>query len=127
MEKIFIALTAEQILRIRAEGKITLTITSDLLPTDKLDFRAIYEKYPRKLGKQKGLQKLKRIVRTENDYKRLEDALKLYLQYIKDNDVETKFIRHFDTWVNSWEDWLETKGHLPATLDWDKIFNGEDQ
>ena len=122
-EKIYIELTDLQIEKIKLEGKITFEVTKEMLPIQRMDFLKLYKQYPRKLGKQKGLDKLKKTVRTEAQYKKLEEALKIYLRYVHENDIEERFIRHFDTWVNSWEDWLDVlPGNLPIHLDWKKVF-----
>ncbi len=68
----------------------------------------LYEqKYPRKLGKKKGLEKLKRQIKTQDDFNQLSLAIDRYNEYLRKNKTETQYIKHFDTFVTSWTDWLD--------------------
>jgi hypothetical protein len=78
-----------------------------------LDFDAVYAKYPRKIGKNSGLQKLKRDVKTVEDYELLLRAVENYAREV--SGTEQKFIKHFSTWASSWRDWIEVESSELAT------------
>lgn len=71
------------------------------------DLDLLYAKYPRKVGKEKGLAKLKAQIRTQADYEAVGIALNHYVQYCQANQSEQRFIKHFATWVSEWRDWLD--------------------
>lgn len=74
------------------------------------DFESLYKKYPRKLGKARGLQLCKSQIKSEADYQALSIAIDRYRGYIQAQSTEEKFIKHFSTFMSSWRDWLD-----PAT------------
>lgn len=67
----------------------------------------IYQQYPRKFGKKNGIKKLVASIKTEEQLKKLEQALSRFLKHHSDKKTESQFIPHFSTWVSSWEDWLD--------------------
>lgn len=68
----------------------------------------LYEKYPRKMGKSKGLEKLAKIIKTETDLAEFERALDRFITLTAKNKTEPQFIPHFSTFVNShWQDYLD--------------------
>lgn len=73
----------------------------------KFDFEILYEKYPRKLGKQKGIDKCKAQIKCEQDYLELSTAIDRYLNYLRAQGTEAKYIKHFDTFMTTWRDWLD--------------------
>ena len=68
------------------------------------DLLAIYKRHPRHEGKAKGMAKLKVQIRTLADY---EALCRAQAAYLASKPVAEGFVRHFDTWVNSWRDHLE--------------------
>lgn len=68
------------------------------------DFNAIYELYPRKIGKKTGIERLKRKITTPEKYELLIQAVKHYAEQM--TGVEEKYIKHFSSWVSCWEDSL---------------------
>lgn len=78
------------------------------------DLELLYQKYPRKLGKQNGIQILKQTIKTDKDYQDLSRAIDAYAHYVKKENLEEKFIKHFSTFVGkkatqSWRDWLDAE------------------
>ena len=68
------------------------------------DLVAIYKRHPRHEGKGKGLAKLKAQIRTAADY---EALCRAQAAYLASKAVRDGFVKHFDTWVNCWRDYLE--------------------
>lgn len=82
-----------------------LFASPDKKKKEKLDFELIYAMYPRKEGKKKGVEKLKREVTTREKYAQLEIATNNYA--IKCKDTELKFMLNFYTFSGRWEDYVE--------------------
>lgn len=82
------------------------------------DLLAIYKRHPRHEGKGKGLAKLKAQIRTAADY---EALCRAQAAYLASKPVADGFVRHFDTWVNSWRDHLE-QPHVTAVAS--RTYNG---
>lgn len=87
--------------------KIKNKNTNDQKQKIAFDLESVYQKYPRKLGKQKGFEKLKRDVKTEADYQALDQAVTRFVKHHEEKQTEAQFIPHFSTWVSSWRDWLD--------------------
>ena len=73
----------------------------------------IYSAYPRKLGKQLGIDRLARQNFTEERLADFKKAVDNYSAYCKQQKTEEKFILHFSTFVGRWKDWLDTS---PGTV-----------
>lgn len=71
------------------------------------DLERLYAKYPRKLGKQKGLTKLKTQIKTQADFENLEAAIERYGAFCSRSKTEPQFIKHFSSFVSEWRDWLD--------------------
>lgn len=71
------------------------------------DFNLVYESYPRKLGKKRGLALCLRSVQTEKQYQDLVAAVSHYAEYCRRNKLEPRYIKHFSTFMNAWEDWID--------------------
>lgn len=78
-----------------------------------------YAAYPRKLGKTKGLKKLAREIKSDQDLANLEKAISNYATSVK--DTEPQFVKHFSTFVSEWRDWVEPITDPKANADWDYI------
>jgi len=70
-----------------------------------MNFEEIYKTYPRKIGKKEGMQKCKNKIKTEEKYNQLKVAVENYAKYVK--STNTQYIKHFSTFMNNWEDWIE--------------------
>lgn len=68
----------------------------------------IYSKYPRKLGKQLGLDRLFQKHFRPEDLESFSKAVENYAHYCQQQKTEEKFILHFSTFVGRWRDWIET-------------------
>lgn len=54
------------------------------------------------------MKRLLRQIKTDEDVERLRKALNNYKKYLEDSDItELTYIKHFSTWVSTWEDWLD--------------------
>jgi hypothetical protein len=73
----------------------------------KFDFERIYERYPRKIGKKTGIDRLKRKIRTADKYASLELAVENYRLYHERKQSERCYILHFSTFVNQWENYID--------------------
>lgn len=71
------------------------------------DIDAVYAKYPRKQGKKRGIEKLKRSIKKPEQFSKLMQAVENYASYCKREQREQKFIKQFSTWAGEWEDWIE--------------------
>lgn len=71
------------------------------------DFDAVYKSYPRKMGKKKGLAVCRAKIKTPEQYEKLRQAVDRYSAHVKTAGTEPEFIKHFSTFMNSWEDWLD--------------------
>jgi hypothetical protein len=78
--------------------------------------QAYSQHYPRKIGKQKGVEKLVGQIRSQHDVDQLVVAITRYKESI-DPGTKPKFIKHFSTFANEWTDWLEAdagKAEVPG-------------
>lgn len=75
----------------------------------KFDFQALYFKYPRMIGKSRGLAKCSSQIKTELDYKLLEQAISNYKTHCIKENIDPKFIKHFSTFMSEWRDWCDPK------------------
>lgn len=89
---------------------------SDLRGSPVKDYQAeyIYEAYPKKVGKTKGLVKLNNLIKNGANCTDVLTALSHYKEYVKDQQARGFDLRYkqFDTWVNCWEDFIDP----PQTL-----------
>lgn len=81
-----------------------------------LDFEEVYKDYPRKMGKKDGLKIFKTHITTEEKYDALLIAKKNFIDLHKNK--EPKYIRGFDRFMRTWEDFLE-KDEIEKTNDFD--------
>lgn len=72
-----------------------------------LNFDALYEKYPKKEGKSAGLKVCKNAIKTPEALIAAHKAVERYVDHLRRNKVDPKYIKHFSTFMNSWEDWLD--------------------
>ena len=68
------------------------------------DFLKIYKEFPKKMGKQKGLAKLMRTVKTQQDFDNCLTAVINYKKYTKDK--EPQYVKLFSTFAGEWEEWV---------------------
>lgn len=73
---------------------------------ENLDFEYAYNLYPLKKGKSKGLDKLKRDIKTQSDLDLFIKSVENYKLDLELNKTQSKYFKHFSTFVNEWRDWL---------------------
>lgn len=71
------------------------------------DFLLLYQKYPRKVGKKRGIQKCQRVVKTKETFDLVSTAIDRYASYLLKTNPDVQFIKHFDSFMSSWEDWVD--------------------
>lgn len=67
----------------------------------------LYTIYPRKIGRKAGLAKLKKDIKSSQDYANFGEAVENYKDYIARTRTDAKFVKHFSTFVNNWQDWID--------------------
>jgi hypothetical protein len=71
-----------------------------------LKIEKIYKSfYPRKAGKTKGVQKLSKEIKSDNDILLLEKSVKNYAKSVK--GYEEQYIKHFSTFAGEWKDYID--------------------
>jgi hypothetical protein len=99
---------------------LNVAVFEDTTPMKDLGFNfdEIYLYYPRKIGKKKGIERLKKDINTIDKYNLCIQAVKNYSEYCDKNVSDEKFIKHFSTWVLSWSDWIpENMPSLPIHME----------
>ena len=87
----------------------------DLAPAKKptvpvFPLESVYQRYPRKEGKTRGLEKLRREIKTPDDFEALGKAVDNYAALVRRDGTEPRFVKHFSTFAGCWRDYLT----LPA-------------
>jgi hypothetical protein len=72
-------------------------------------FEEIWAQYPKRVGKKEALRHFNASVKTEQDWKDIQTALKNYLEYLKRKQETEEFIQYGSTWFNNWRDWVNYK------------------
>lgn len=87
---------------------LLLPPTPEANPPMKLtfDFESIYQDFPRKMGKSRGLEICKKKITTEKDFEDLKFAVKRYREHIEREGRPAEYILYFSTFMNQWRDWL---------------------
>lgn len=94
-----------------AEAEAEEKKEKDIKPKLRFDLEAIYSSYPRKTGKAEGMDKLKKLIRTQTAYDRVLAGVQKFAASPQGTG-DKAYIPHFSTWVNGkrWEDY-ETQEH----------------
>jgi len=82
------------------------------------DFEKIYENYPRKEGKTKGILQCVNQIKTSEHYTSLNAAVQNYAEQCRKNNTEKKFIKLFSTFMSqgSWRDYVEVTQTKPTQV-----------
>lgn len=74
------------------------------------EFDKLWEYYPNKKGKDQAKNKYILARKNGTTYEEIAQGLKNYLKYIKDENIESKYIKHGSTWFNQkcWNDDYKT-------------------
>lgn len=79
------------------------------------EYEAVYQQYPKKVGKSDGLEKLKKSCPLKSQLDEFEKAMVAYVAKCKVNET---FFKQFDTFVNSrWKDCLDPAYGDTETID----------
>ena len=74
-----------------------------------INLEKVYDAYPLKKGKSKGMDKLRKQIKTKSDLQKLEKAVENYKRSVeKDRRLGFKELnyKHFSTFVGEWMDWV---------------------
>lgn len=77
----------------------------DGLNERKLDYESLYQKYPRKMGKLRGMQWLKNNCRSQKKLDYIHSCLENYKSQIETEAREDEFIMYFSSWLPIHSDW----------------------
>lgn len=92
-----------------------------LLAPAHFDLEALYQKFPKKMGKAEGLKKLKKEVKSQDDFDAVLRAIDKFKAHHKQTDPQ--FIPYFSTFVSTWRDWLDPRtGSAPDKPERDYSF-----
>jgi len=72
----------------------------------KNDLEKIYLSYPLKRGKSKGMKKALSVINSPDKLLNLEKAINNYAAECHKRNTESQYIKHFSTFMNEWEDWI---------------------
>lgn len=71
------------------------------------DLEAIYVGYPRKVGKAKGFERARRDIKSIRELNDLAKAVINYRAHCEREKTESKYIKHFSTFIGEWRDWVD--------------------
>lgn len=75
----------------------------------RFDFQALFSLYPRFQKKSLSLSLMAEQIKTQENYDRLERAIKRYRDHCQKEAVELKHMLTFPNFLDEWEDWLDEK------------------
>lgn len=75
--------------------------------TTRFEFDEIYQEYPKKVGKGKGIAACQIQIKTLEDFEKLRGAIKRYRDYCQKKGTEEQFVKQFDTFMGCWRDWVD--------------------
>ena len=82
----------------------------------KFDFEALYALYPRKVGKKRGLQRCRSQITSQRRYDQLHTAITNYAATMAREGRELSYIKHFDSFMSIWEDWINPEQQQQQNL-----------
>lgn len=91
------------------KGETPPLLVNPEAPPPLLDFEAVWELYPRKIGKTDGKDRFGKLIRKAKDYADLKLAVVAYAKSVKDKEPD--YIKHFASFLGtqkkeSWRDWI---------------------
>lgn len=92
----------------------------DLITVPAFDLLALYAAYPRKDGRKRGLATLARRIKTPAEYEAVRVAIANYAAQVTRDGTEKKYVKHFDSFVNCWEDYAASEPANDALSDLDR-------
>jgi len=86
------------------------------------DYEALYQMYPRKTGKKKGMAILERVTKNQEIYNQVRTAITNYSNIRQGEDPQ--YTKQFSSFMNVWEDYLETDiNELPPEMGIEELLN----
>lgn len=73
------------------------------------EFEILYQEYPRKEGKSRGMAKLKSQIKTPEEFDLLRKAIQNYKAHCVSRGLDAQYIKQFSTFVSEWRDWSEVQ------------------
>lgn len=121
------ALISIRDLAVIARAKSGVTPSLDKIRLDKIredknngqnefDLESLYFQYPRKVKKKKGIEKLRLLIKSQEQFDLIKKSILNYSDYCSKHVTESRYIMHFSTFVHSWEDWLEPKSEFKKEI-----------
>lgn len=99
--------------------------TEQYIAQSNFDFAEIYSLFPRKEGKQRGLEICRRSIKTLDDFTALRSSVIRYRDHLAKEGTELRFIKQFSTFMGSWKDWLDpetgTGSNISKPNKWDLL------
>jgi len=80
-------------------------------------FEKLWSKYPRKDGKKEALKHFNASVKNKKDCESIEMAVNNYIDYLKENNTESRYIKKGSTFFNNWQDWMDAAVSLHLVAD----------
>lgn len=102
----------------KSEINITLNISGSESDPEEL-FKQFYARYPRKEGKDGGKSRFLKILTSAEVWYRLNAALDGYLLKIRDEHTEPRYMLHFSTFMNRWEEYEHYESPSSPTFSFD--------
>jgi hypothetical protein len=93
--------------------------------SSKLEFDAVYQKFPRKEGKKRGIEICVRDIKTPEQFDRLMRSVDNYAGYVEREKIEPRYIMHFKTFMGRWEEWFDPPVKA-AGFEWDEFWRKVD-
>lgn len=90
-----------------------------------LDFEHVYQQYPRKEGKKRGIEKLKKTVKNKKEYLLLLEAVQNYAMKCQAENIPREYIKHFSTWAGEWQDFIEKPESVKTQSELAKLLRGQ--
>jgi hypothetical protein len=81
------------------------------------DFETVWLLYPKKDGKKEALKHFNASVKTEDNYQDIIKAIDNYINHIKKNKIEPRYIKNGSTFFNNWQDWINPNGTDKKTIE----------
>ena len=80
--------------------------------TPDLDFEGLYQVYPRKVGRTDALDRMRKLVKTPDEYSKLCHALARFKKHHADKGTQEQYLPHMTTFLGvkgkeRWRDWLD--------------------
>lgn len=76
---------------------------------------ALYQRYPKKKGKSRGMRIALTQCRTEDDLSLLAQAIDNYTKHLVQEGTEMKFVLYFSSFMSQWRDWACLEEDIPLT------------